>query len=483
MDGIISDPISDETASGSAGGASSDAAGSSPAPGTITPEPGASSGGDDTAQSLADDQPPVNPIAELLKELPTAEELKQQADQGQKYAMALSTFRPIVEAHEAQSKQFEPWKTVMDQYRDPALLQSSLEIVSELLKDQVVDGKTVPNTAGVVAMLDAKSPSRADSLMVDMLQSKVNYNGVEDTRLNHVSRQLFGKSVQEVMSSLKKLETRPAPTAIDRAELDQVDPKYHAIWGKLASETKDWLLNENTSETARNDYLSRALSDEQRAESDRTREESDAKAKMENETKFFNEAKAEGRKAVDQGLGELLGSILENTFKDVSNDTVTLTGSKETDNGLRGLVGAALVALTDPVKRPYVEKLLGVTLDPELDKQSSAYETALTASVIATKYGDQMSASQRAMEAENARQWIIAKGNDIGATLLTYLSGILGQSNENRGTALARATAGRATISGSPINPAGNGNAPRTLPGQLGSEERRAALIAPFVRS
>lgn len=484
-DEIQSDTTTDESAGSSASGAASSAAAdSSTAASTLTSDTGVTQGSD-TGQGSSEtsEQVAVDPLAEALKDLPTAEELAQQHEQGVKYAHSLSVLRPIAEQASSLSKQFEPWKTVVDQYGEPAKLQSQLELVNEILKDkQIEGGRSIPDTTGAIKWLDENSKARADSLLVDLLQSKQTYNEVEDTRLNHVSRQIFnGKNVDEVRAILAEAESRPVSQVIDKAELEAIDPKFHSVYKSLAPETKEWLMDERTSETARNDYLQRALSDEQRATSDREATERSTRERLENDTKFYNDAKLEGEKAVDEGLGTILNSILDSTFKDISNDTVTLTGSKDTDVRLRGVVGAVMVTLTDPVKRPYVEQALGLKFDPEIGKQNAIYEKATIAARVAQKYGDKASADARQLEADNAAMWIRAKGNDLAGQLTDYFSAILGVSNGNRASLLAGANGGRAHIQGTPSNQAGGNNGQPQFTKPLGAE-RTQEIVERFAR-
>lgn len=466
-------------------GAGSPPAGDSPTPpGTVTPAGDSPGGATTQPLETPDNRPAPDPIAESLKGL-SAEELTAAVERGEKFAKTLSLWRPVIEGNQAQSDKLKPWESVVDRFQDPTKLNTQLELASEFLKDKVLeDGRTVPDTTGLPAYLDANSPTRADSLLVDLLQSKVAYNGVEDSRLNHVCRQMFGRDYQGVVAGLKELETRPAVSqVIDKAELEAIDPKFHDIWKTIAPETKEWLMDDRTSETARNDYLSRALSDAQRAESDRQNEERTTRERQENETKFFNEAKAEGEKAVDEGLGVILNSILDSTFKDISNDTVTLTGSKEDDVLMRLFIGGTLTSLTDPVKAPYVAsdlKALGITLDPEIYQHEATYEKAMIAAKVATKYGDKMSADARQLEADNAQMWLKAKGNELASQMVERLSRILGISNEDNRARIAAANAGRAHIQGNPLTPGGNGNHPKfTKP--LGPE-RTAEIVDRFAR-
>lgn len=483
LDEITSENTTPDVTGASDSGAAPAVGGSSPPAETVAPITGAAPGSDTSQLSVEkpNEQPVVDPIAEALKELPTTEELRTAAERGEKFAKTLSIFRPIVEGRQAESAKYEPWKSVVDQYGEPAKLQSQLELVTNILKDQVIEGgRSVPDTKGAVEWLDKNSPARADSLLVDLLGSKVVYNDVEDTRLNHVFRQVVGKSVDEVRTALQDLETRPVSQVIDKAELEAIDPKFHGVWKGLAPETKEWLMDERTSETARNDYLQRALSDDQRAASGKEATERATTERRDRETAFFNEAKADGEKAVDEGLGQLLNSILDSTFKDISNDTVTLTGSKDTDVRLRGVVGAVMVTLTDPVKRPYVLQQLGLTLDPELDSFNSQYEKATIAQKIALKYGDKASADARELEANNAKMWIKAKGIDLAGQLTDYFSAILGTSNGNRAALLANANGGRQHIQGTPSNQAGGTGQPQfTRP--LGPE-RTAEIVERFAR-
>lgn len=484
MDEIQSDTAPDVTGSQPDSGGAPASAGSSPAEGTVIPaQPGASPEGV-TAQPLAEEQP-ADPFA-VIEKLPSQAELDEQAKAGVKDAVALAQIRPILEQAKLQSERFKPWTPIVDRFNDPTKLESQLELVTNILKDKTIEGgRSVPDTKGAVEWMDKYSPSRADSLMVDLLQSKVVYDDVEDTRLNHVFRQVVGKSVPEVVAALQELETRPAAQVIDKAELETIDPKFHDVWKTLAPETREWLMDERTTDTARNQYLQRELESVQRAESDRQAKELADKKTLEDNTRFFNEAKAEGEKAVDEGLGQILNSILDSTFKDISNDTVTLTGSKEDDVLMRLFIGGTLTSLTDPAKAPYVAndlKALGITLDPEIYQHEATYERATIAAQVALKYGDKASADARQLEADNAAMWLKAKGNELTGAMITRLSKILGLANESRATLLANANGGRQHIQGNPLNPTGGGmgNQPQfTKP--LGPE-RTAEIVNRFAR-
>jgi hypothetical protein len=478
----IIDTTQDESGGSSATSVAPATADPSSAASTAIPSPGDSLASD-TTQPLEtkDDQVIVDPIDAALKDLPTVEQLKAEAERGVQYARALQDLRPIAEQAKLQSEKFKPWSPIVDRFNDPTKLESQLELASQFLKDQVIEGgRSIPDTKGAVEWLDKNSPARADSLMVDLLQSKVAYNDVEDTRLNHVFRQVVGKSVDEVRAALQDLETRPVSQVIDKAELEAIDPKFHTVYKALPPETKEWLMDERTSETARNDYLQRALSDEQRTVSDREANERATTERQTRETTFFNEAKAEGEKAVDEGLGQLLNTILDSTFKDISNDTVTLTGSKDTDVRLRGVVGAVMVTLTDPVKRPYVESMLGLKFDPEIDKYSAMYENATIQAKIQARYGDKGMTDKYQMDADNAAMWIRAKGNDLAGQITDFFSAILGVSNGNRASLLANANGGRQHIQGTPSNQAGVTGQPQ-FQRPLGPE-RTAEIVERFAR-
>lgn len=445
------------------------------APGSVPADPSLATG----------DQPPENPIDAALKDLPPLEQLTQEAAQGIKYAKALEQLRPIAEQARELTARYDPWKPVVEQFNDPASLQSAIELNNEFFKTTTdPNGQIRPDMSGVVAYLDRTSPTRVDALLTDALLSKVEFNGVTDTRLEHLFKHMVGKGYQETLAALKQAEAQPAGV-IDPTELTGIKPEYQNIYRTLPQSIREKLQSELTSADGDpafvDDYLRRASAEEQNKATEANRLESEAKLAQEQQTAFQNESQEKGREAVRAGYGETVNSILENVFKDVSNDTVSLTGDPQKDVFLKGLVGAALVNLSDPEKRPLTEKMLGLTVDPELDKQLDAWETATGQAVVSERYGDMGAAANFRREANTARQWIIAKGNDIGAQALQNLSAILGISNETQAERIARANSGRQHIQGNPLSSSGGNNGQPKFTTPLGPE-RNAEIAARFGR-
>lgn len=448
MDDLNTATIQDDTTGSSpdASVASPVTAESSPAD-TATPLPGESSAARD-AQPLAttDGQVTVDPIDEALKALPSAEELEKQAGQGIQYAKALSTFRPIVESHRQLTEQFTPWQPIVEQYQNPAELQPVLELSNSLFGKTRMsdDGQIVPDTSEFVEMIHKDSPHRLDQIIVDGLLTKTVHNGVEDTRLEHLRKHMGWLLPSEVPVG-----------AVDQSDLQNIKPEYREVFQKLAPETQEMLIN--GSELARDQFLQRELSESNRLASE-------AKQAQENEVKFFQEAQEAGYQAVVTGYGETLNSIVDDIFKNVSNDSVTLTGNKETDTFLKGLVGATLVNLTDPVKRPLTEQHLGIKIPAELDKRATDYEDALSRAVIAEKYGDNAAAKELRRQANAHAQWLRVKGHEIGAQALSNLSKILGFSYETQNNLLGQAQRTRPVVPGTPVNPANPNQASVQMP-------------------
>jgi len=455
-----------------------DTTGSSPdtsvtAPVTAAPSPADTATPTGEIQSAARDAQPlatseqvtVDPVDEALKALPSTEELTKQAGQGIQYAKALSTFRPIVESHRQLTEQFTPWQPIIGQFANPAELQSVLNLSGALFgKTREQDGQIVPDTKDFVDMIVKESPHRLDQIIVDGLLTKTIHNGVEDTRLEHLRKHMGWLLPSEV----------PAGVTADQSDLQNIKPEYREVFQKLAPETQETLIN--ASEQFREQYLSEKL-----AESNRVAAET--KANQEKEVQFFQEAQEAGYQAVVHGYGETLNSIVDDIFKDVSNDKVTLTGNQETDVFLKGLVGAALVNLTDPVKRPFTEKNLGIQLPAELDQRATQYEDALSKAVIAEKYGDLAGAKELRRQANAHAQWLKVKGHEIGAQALSNLSKILGFSYETQNTLLGQAQRTRPVVPGTPVNPVNPNQAQIQTPDAAPfSPEWIAQTTRPFVR-
>ncbi len=379
----------------------------------------------------------VDPLETVLKELPTVAELKQQAQAGTKYAAALAELRPVAEQYRQLTEQFTPWQPITEQYKDPAELQSVLDLSSALFgKTQMSDdGQVVPDTQDFVNMIHEQSPHRLDQIIVDGLLTKTIDNGVEDTRLEHLRKHMGWLLPSEV----------PVGVQADQSDLNQIKPEYREVFQKLSPEMQETVIG--ATEIAREQILSDKL-----VESNRLAEQ--AKETQQKEVQFLQEAQQAGFEAVVTGYGETLNSIVDDIFKGVSNDSVTLTGDKEKDTFLKGLVRGTLISLTDPVKRPFAEADLGIKVPDELDKRATDYEDALSKAVICEKYGDVAAAKELRRQANAHAQWLKVKGHEIGAQALTNLSKILGFSYETQNNLLGQAQRTRPVVSGTPVNPA-----------------------------
>jgi hypothetical protein len=452
---VIDTPTSDETAGSSpdTSVAVSATVESSPTD-TATPLPGDTSAARDAQPLATSEQVTVDPIDEALKALPTTEELSKQAEQGIQYAKALSTFRPIVESHRQLTQQFTPWQPIIEQFTNPAEIQPVLDLSNALFGKTRMsdDGQVVPDTQEFVEMIHKESPHRLDQIIVDGLLTKTLHNGVEDTRLEHLRKHMGWLLPSEV----------PVGATADQSDLQNIKPEYREVFQKLAPETQEMLIN--GSELAREQFLQKELSESNRLAAE-------TKATQQKEVQFLQEAQEAGYQAVVEGYGQTLNSIVDDIFKDVSNDKVTLTGNKETDVFLKGLVGAALVNLTDPVKRPLTEQNLGIKIPAELDQRATAYEDALSKAVICEKYGDNAAAKELRRQANAHAQWLKVKGHEIGAQALSNLSKILGFSYETQNNLLGQATRTRPVVTGTPVNPA--------LPNQAKIDMPEAAPFSP----
>lgn len=448
-------------------GASPDATGSSPE-GAGSQPLGAS--GDVTnppALETTSEQTVVDPLEAVLKDLPTADELKQQALAGTKYAAAVAELRPVAEQYRQLNQQIQPWQPVIDQFGKPEDLQTAIDLNSLLYgKTREQNGQMVPDLSEFVSRVATDSPHRVDQLLAEAALTTVEVPKADGTT-EKITRL---ESLRRHMGWVPQSEAQPVGV---QSPIEGLDPKYNEVFQKLAPEIQEMLTD--ASEVAREQYLSREL-----AESNRLA--SEAKAAEQQEQTFFQEAQLAGFEAVKTGYGDVLNSSLEDIFKDVSNDSVTLTGDKAKDTRLKGLVGAALITLTDPVKRPYVEQLLGLTVPKDLDQRADAWEVATANAVIAEKYGDVGGAKELRRQSDAAALWLKVKGIEIGAQALKNLSEILGFSYENQNKALGQATRTRPVIQGNPLNPTANQGLQIPDNVQPFSPEWNALTTAPFVR-
>lgn len=144
---------------------------SSVSQGTSTPQESIAGGvtTDVQGQSQAPQQP--DPLADL----PSVEELNQQAEQGVKYAKALAQLRgvydPLKTQHGELSERFKVFEPVADRFERPEQLQQVLELQDSLLgwENDSQTGEPVPSTHVGAQKLGELYPQHADYLAADLL--------------------------------------------------------------------------------------------------------------------------------------------------------------------------------------------------------------------------------------------------------------------------------------------------------------------------
>ncbi len=219
----------------------------------------------DVSQQEGSVAPP--PEDDVLKDIPSIDELRKQAEQKLPSSEGLLRLRTAYEAlkpeHQTLKTTFEPWRPLTERFTDPAEVQTNLELLEALSTpvlnngQPILDANQLPLTDATpfITKLAAQSPARATQLINAALDTQlVGENGVRDTAFNWKLRDL-GIDPNDV-ESYKTWKQQGAPVATEAVDLSTIPLKYHEVFKQLPSyiqqdrvsmpdEARDWQLEQD----------------------------------------------------------------------------------------------------------------------------------------------------------------------------------------------------------------------------------------------
>jgi hypothetical protein len=257
-------PSGDATSSGSTSGEQA------LSPGGVTTQPE-----NVTTQEGAAGTGPTVP--EYFKDIPTAEELRQQAENKVPYAAGLANLRTVLETLQPQydqlKTQHEPWQPVLEKYETPQAFQSAFEAGRGLFTEtgQLDPDTQLPLRTAVPNLLKLGQESFGDFLrLAEDVMTGVTldgrpmiYHGLEKLGLNPEHVEQYKTWEREGFS--------PQATGLseeDRALVDSIPPNLKGAFEKAPPNVqKDYLLMD---EETRNYHLARDQRDLDRQQSEET---------------------------------------------------------------------------------------------------------------------------------------------------------------------------------------------------------------------
>ena len=205
---------------------------SSPAPET-SEESSADVKGSEEKQQVVEEADP-------LKDVPTLEELEQQAANKVPYAQALKNLRAAYEGVKPQIDRFEPWKAAVENIGDPAQAQTAYELVRSI--QTPVEGQPNEFTSKpFIDRIDQERPGSANQLFHDLLTYEVpDENGRMDTLVRHMYR-AHGLDPDRV-DDYRNIDTLRTSGIVSAEDLNRVPEKYREAFRALSQDGQEDIL-------------------------------------------------------------------------------------------------------------------------------------------------------------------------------------------------------------------------------------------------
>ncbi len=188
-----------------------------------------------TAQSNAGDVIAVDVAAEddPLKDIPTLEELQQQADQKVPYAAGLARVRAAYES----VAPLKSWQEVATQIGDPSIAKDYYELM-EALRTPVEGQPNQHTTRPFIEKLDSLSPGIANELFFDLLNYQLpDEKGHVDTMTRHMIRS-YGLDPDR-LEDYRNIDTIRASGAVTSDDLAGIPERFHGAFRALSSAQRD----------------------------------------------------------------------------------------------------------------------------------------------------------------------------------------------------------------------------------------------------
>jgi len=268
---------------------------------------------------------------------------------------------------------FDSWKGVIDKYGDPATVNQTLDLYSQLrqpLMGQVFDADNQPvydengqprmapvydentglprtTTRSFVDQLWQEEPDTVE----DLLFSALNQKQANGTRLAEVAFDAIlqkrgierGVFDQWVANGMPLEAAEPAPTIDVEADLATLglDAKYKDVYAALESEEQDALFQ--MSEKGRLSFMNRALFAHEQEQKEKAAEAEAQRAETQAVETFWSDLK----KTHENNLSALRNEMYEDFAREIAGE-VNLSDNPQTNKLYQGLVLSGLASLINP---------------------------------------------------------------------------------------------------------------------------------------
>lgn len=365
---------------------------------TAPPESGANQATDSPSVSQGTSAPteqsagPVNadvqgqtPEVDPFADLPSVDELKQQAEQGVKYAAALANLRGVIDPLRTQNTElqakFSPFEQHLSRFEQPEQLQELLELQDGLIgwDNDPKTGEPIPFTEKAAGMLHERYPGHAIDLMERLGEQEV-FDTVTGRSMSAFDLAIHAKAenpaekarLGQILGLVEPSAVAPqwAPT---EEELANVKPELQDVYRKLPYEEREELKLNSP------DFINRVLEKEKlqqelvtQREQAQQREQQEAQQR---EQRVNQQATQAGTTYLNEQLNSALSTFHEEVVRqcnflqpiDTANLPQGMTPEQaaqlnqqvaQSNKAEAAQITGTVIGLLNPQVRPYIEPFL-----------------------------------------------------------------------------------------------------------------------------
>jgi hypothetical protein len=406
-----------------------------------------------------------------LEGIPSAEELQKLVEQKVPYSEALARLRPAyegVKAKLAEYQSLDPWKPLSEKIGDPALAQTSYELISSLHTPNA-DNPSGFTTRPFLEQLERDSAGSVDQLFADTLTFQVpDAQGKPSTVVRELVKS-WGIDPDR-FDDYRNIDKFRASGVVTAEDLGKIPEKYHDAFRLMSQDAREDLLEIMASkplvaeENLRN--AQRALATEKFEQEQLQRQKTSEEAAQ---AKFQQEV----AQAVDQDIVTEIQAISDSVHQNLSSQFTF-----SSDATVNDLEYTKILSVLGNLQSPYpvyrdiaVKALKAVGVEPNgFEELANRLSERREAYVRFNAMGDKMQASRALSEATFAKQQILARINDYAVKLAKASGERAATAAAAQGSQLERAAA-RFVPSGSGQVPQGTQNPYSQNPHLVGSQE------------
>jgi len=388
-----------------------------------------------------------------LKDVPSLEELEQQAANKVPYAQALKQLRTAYEGVKPQVDQFTPWKEVVETVGDPVQAKTAFELVKALRTP--VEGTNEYTTKPFLSQLDTQfGEGTTNQVFHDLLTYEVaDENGQVDTMVRHMYRS-HGLDPDRIQD-YRNIDTLRASGVVTAEDLQLIPTQFHDAFRSLSKDGQDDILELIRARDTNPQYGLRAeehLRNAQDALQAREWREQQVRAEREAAEHQQVELQQKVAQAVEGDISTEVKSIHDSIYQNLSSQFTF--SSDATQNSLEhSKIMATLATLQNPTYRFVAEEALksaGVVLNG-FDELANRWEVERSKFVAYKAAGQENTwdAREALSKSTVAKQQILAKLNDYALKLA--------QASGERAAGVATQREGQLSAATSRYVPSGNG--------------------------